>query len=172
MIREIRNDLIHFLSDKYITEDNRTIAGDNYFNSALPDTSQKINMFSIGISKTLPQNYMLVQGRSLNASRDTLPNIGSIDWGVQVALNVYIEINTNPTNASLLGDLYSDILFNAFQVFIYNYQRYTPVNPRLSINKYFDTGKSDISDFNAIKKLIVSGDLIFTTKTSELTLEN
>lgn len=163
MLEYIKDSLMDFLSDKYFDSEWKEKTGMGNFNRDLKE-EYKIPFFSLGSFRGIPNTFMLIQSKSIKGERSLLPNIGSVYWGSDIVLNVYIESAVTPENASITGDVYMDRLYKCFQDFIYECKSFTPVNPKASINKYYESGGKSMRDFNSITKMIVSGDLAFITK--------
>lgn len=171
MLEDIKNDFLIYVADKYYDDNWTEIEGEGAFNKYFEDDIKLYN-FSAGRFRNVANDFLLVQLSSVSGNRETLPNLGTVDWGSVVTLNVYIERSITPDVAAYVSDKYIARLYDLFQTFVYNYRRYTPVSPQASITKYYSaSGSNALSDFNSITKLIVSGDLTFTCKKNDLTLE-
>lgn len=171
MIEDIKNDLLNFLADKYFNANWEESEGEGAFNKDFED-DLKLFVFSSGRFRTIANDFLLVQISNISGNRESLPNIGTVDFGSTITLNVYIEKSVTPEIAAYVSDKYIEKLYDLFQVFVYNYKRYTPVRPTANITKYYTgTGGSSLSDYNSITKLIVTGDLTFTFKKDNLTFK-
>lgn len=169
MIEELKKDLLHFLADNYFNEDWQNETGDGEFNKLITNDEYKIPLFSLGNLQGIPNSFLLVQGKSLNIDLSLLPNLGAVDFGYNVTLNIYIETVVNSQNASIISDKYIDAISKCIQIFSYNYKGLSLVNPKASIRKYYKSSGEGIVDFNTVTSLIVDVDFNFSTKTSELT---
>lgn len=171
MTEEIKKDLTHFLSEEYNDENWETKKGKNVFNGFIEKEEYKITFFSLGNMQGMPNSFMLIQCKTLSIDRNVIPGLGSADWGAIMTFNVYIESAVTGFDAGMKSDIYLEALSKSLQKFCFHYKKYPVVNPRAKIDKYYISSGKGNTDFNSITKLIVSGDLSFTTKTSELTLK-
>lgn len=171
MIEEIKEDLLKYISDKYYDASWLEKTGDGEFNKGFDDDI-KIDVFSSGRFRTISNDFLLIQCASVAGNRELLPSLGAVDWGTQIVINIVIEKSVMPENAAYISDKYIEKLYDIFQEFIYNYTRYTPVNPNAQITKFYSSSNgSNFSDFNSITKLIINADLAFTCKKQDLTIK-
>ena len=169
IIKEIKEDLLLFLADEYFDSNWNIKNGKGMFNKGL-EHKYKINNFSLGNFRELAKNFLLVQVKSIEATKsDSLGQIGLINFGSKINMLISIEQNTIPTNSSFISDLYIDTLYKRLQQFIYLYRnRITPINPEINISRYYDKIENTSNDIN---KITINANLIFHYKLQDLSLE-
>ena len=114
-----------------------------------------------------------MQVKNINGDRsDGFGQLGTINFGTTITINIYIEKDVKPSDCAYLSDRYMSILYDILQQFDYNYREgITPVNPSISINKYYSSSNNSQINFNSIDKLIIDCDYTFTYKEQNLDLE-
>ncbi len=172
MINKIKEDLLNYLADDYFNADWNKQTGKGNFNKDI-DNQYKIHNFSLGNFRQIDKNFLLVQVKSINGNKeDLLGQLGTVNFGTSITLNIYIEYDVKPSNCAYISDLYIQTLYDRLQQFIYNYRAgITPVSPYISINKYYSSSNGKMINFNSIDKLIIDADLSFDYKAQDLTLE-
>lgn len=170
MIAQIKEDLLKYLADKYYNYEWKETTGNNNFNKKLPE-EYKISCFSLGNFRRLSSDVMIVQVKSVAGDRSAMGGqLGTVNFASNITINIMIEKVTNPSTATMMSDTYVETIYNELQRFIYNHKNnFTPVNPKISIQKYFSY-EGD-ANYNSINKVIISADLTFDYKAQNLTLE-
>lgn len=162
MIKDIREDIIKFISDKYIDDSMSVKDGDDFFNSGLCQ-DDRISTFSLGKFESIPRNFLLVQCKEISADSLKFSTIGSYQWGGAMTISIYIEKNTTPINASYISDMYMEKLSEALQLFSHKYKKHVLISPSLKINKYYETKDESVS-LTGITKIIINADFTFGYK--------
>lgn len=166
MMRELKEDLLNYLADGYNDVDWKKKTGKGNFNK---DNKYAISNFSLGNLRQLDKNFLLVQCKSISGNRnDGMSGLGNIDYGTTITLNVYIEKDTTPSDCAVISDLYMEKLYDLLQIWMYEMTIVTPVNPSITINKYYN---SNNNNFNSIDKLIIDCELTFSYKTNKISKE-
>lgn len=173
MIEKIKEHILDYLADNYFDIDWNKREGKGNFNKTLTDR-EKINNFSLGNLRQINKDFLLVQVKSVSGDRsDGFGQLGTVNFGTTITINIYIEKDVKPSDCAYLSDLYMGILYDRMQQFDYNYREgLTPVNPSLSINKYYSSSNNSQINFNSIDKLIIDCDYTFTYKAQHLELED
>lgn len=172
MIEKIKEDILNYLSDSYLDASWTKKEGQGNFNKNIKDEYKIIN-FSLGNLRKINKDFLLVQVKNINGDRsDGFGQLGTINFGTTITINIYIEKDVKPSDCAYLSDRYMSILYDILQQFDYNYREgITPVNPSISINKYYSSSNNSQINFNSIDKLIIDCDYTFTYKEQNLDLE-
>lgn len=163
MISEIKADLIKYLSDEYFDEQWDVIKGEGKFNR---NNLYPLKFFSIGNLRKVEKDFCVVQCKSVSGNRgDGLGQLGAVSFGTTATFNIYIEKDVKPTDAIVVSDSYVERLYDLVQLWLYDLSVVTPVNPSITLEKYFNSNDNNI---NSIDKLIIDCDVSFTYKVNKL----
>lgn len=173
MIEKIKEHILDYLADDYFDIEWNKKQGKGKFNIDIKDDKNKIVNFSLGNLRQINKNFLLVQVKSVSGDRnDGFGQLGTVNFGTTITINIYIERDVKPSDCAYLSDLYVSTLYDRLQQFDYNYNEgITPVNPSISINKYYSSSNDSQINFNSIDKLIIDCDYTFTYKRQNLDLE-
>lgn len=163
MIKSIKEDLIKYLSDVYFNEEWEEVQGDGKFNR---NNLYPLKFFSIGNLRKVEKDFLVVQCKSVSGNRgDGLGQLGAVPYGSTATFNVYIEKDVKPSDAIVISDSYIERLYDLIQLWLFDLVVVTPVNPSITIEKYFNSQDNNI---NSIDKLIIDCDITFTYKASDV----
>jgi len=172
VINDIKEHLLNYLADDYFDKNWDKQIGKGNFNKDIED-KYKIRNFSLGNFRQLDKNFLLVQIKSVSGNKeDNLGQLGTVNFGTSITLNIYIEYDVKPSDCAYVSDKFMDTLYDRLQQFIFNYrENITPIRPTISIEKYYASSNNKLDSFNNIDKLIIDCNLSFDFKVQDLTLE-